>query len=121
MLKLQTLLVSVLIGLVGLGTVSFPLKTKAIDYNNLISDGEFIDWRTLDADGVQSFLNTKGGTRLRNFREGGRTAAQIIAGAARAYGINPFVILSTIQKEESLVESNTNFDYRIRWVMGYGI
>jgi len=98
-----------------------PIRAQAHNNNNLISDGEFIDSRTLDADGVQSFLNTKGGTRLRTFREGGRTAAQIIAGAARAYGVNPFVVLATIQKEESLIESNTNFDYRVRWAMGYGV
>jgi len=98
-----------------------PSPAKAFNPHNLISDAEFLDWQTLDADGVQSFLNTKGGTRLRNFREGGRSAAQIIAGAARANGVNPFVILATIQKEESLIESNTNFDYRVRWAMGYGI
>lgn len=98
------------------------IKTvSAHDPNNLISNGEFIAWQTWDADGIQSFLNTKGGTRLRTFREGGLTAAQIIANAARMYGINPVVILSTIQKEESLVESNTNFDYRVRWAMGYGV
>jgi len=94
---------------------------SAHDPQNLISDGEFLAWQTWDADGIQSFLNTKGGTRLRAFREGGLSAAQIIANAARIYGINPVVILSTIQKEESLVESNTNFDYRVRWAMGYGI
>lgn len=93
----------------------------AHDPQNLISDGEFLAWQTWDADGIQSFLNTKGGTRLRAFREGGLSAAQIIANAARMYGVNPVVIVSTIQKEESLIESNTNFDYRVRWAMGYGI
>lgn len=98
------------------------LKTaSAHDPQNLISDGEFVAWQTWDADGIQSFLNTKGGTRLRAFREGGLSAAQIIANAARMYGVNPVVIISTIQKEESLIESNTNFDYRVRWAMGYGI
>ncbi len=96
-------------------------KASAHDPQNIISDGEFVAWQTWDADGIQSFLSTKGGTRLRDFREGGLSAAQIIANAARIYGINPVVILSTIQKEESLVESNTNFDYRVRWAMGYGI
>ena len=105
----------------GGSSIVSPDKARAVNYNNLISDGDFTNWQTLDADGVQAFLNTKGGTRLRSFREGGRTAAQIIATAARANGINPFVILATIQKEESLIESNTNFDYRARWAMGYGV
>ncbi len=122
MFKLRFILMMGLIISVSGGIVlGNPHKAQAYNPNNLISDAEFLDWRTLDADGVQSFLNTKGGTRLRTFREGGRTAAQIIATAARANGINPFVILATIQKEESLIESNTNFDYRVRWAMGYGI
>ncbi len=122
MTKLRYFLIASLLAMTAGGTALIgPSKALAHNPNNLISDAEFTDWRTLDADGVQSFLNTKAGTRLRTFREGGRTAAQIIATTARVYGVNPFVILATIQKEESLIESNTNFDYRIRWAMGYGI
>lgn len=93
----------------------------AYSAGNLISDAEFINSTVLDAAGVQSFLNTKGGTRLRTFSENGRSAAQIIADAARSNGISPYVILATIQKEESLVESNYNFDFRVNWAMGYGV
>lgn len=96
-------------------------SVKAYDASNLISDPEFINWEALDAGGIQQFLNSRGGTRLRTFSEGGRSAAQIIADAARSNGLNPIVILATIQKEESLVDSNTNFDYRVNWAMGYGI
>ena len=110
--------------IVVLMTVLFivPVRTSA-GYNpgNLISDAEFINWRTLDANGVQQFLNIRGGTRLRTFSEGGLTAAQIIANAATANRINPLVILATIQKEESIVDSNYNFDYRVVWAMGYGV
>lgn len=101
--------------------MSSVLKAKAFDASNLISDAEFINWTTLDAGGVQAFLNTRGGTRLRTFSEGGRSAAQIIADAARSNGISPYVILATIQKEESIVDSNYNFDYRVVWAMGYGV
>ncbi|MFA6493378.1 MAG: hypothetical protein WCV58_04525 [Patescibacteria group bacterium] len=87
----------------------------------IISDAEFTNWSILDENGIQAFLNTKGGTRLRTFSENGRSAAKIIADAARSNGINPFVILATIQKEESLVESNYNFDFRVNWAMGYAI
>lgn len=99
------------------------LKPAQAAYNpgNLIADNEFTNWSILDANGIQAFLNTKGGTRLRTFRENNLSAAQIIANAARANGVNPFVILATIQKEESLVDSNTNFDYRVTWAMGYGV
>ncbi len=105
---------------VGLNLSSIR-KASAVNYNNLISDGEFTDWQTMDADGIQWFLNTHGASRIRSFSENGRTAAQIIYSAARANGINPYAILATIQKEESIIESNTNFDYRARWAMGYGV
>lgn len=112
-----------LILIIGMSLFEFVniKSAKAINYSNLISDSEFVNWGTLDATGVQQFLNAHGGTRLRGFSEGGRSAAQIIADSARSNGLNPFVILATIQKEESLVDSNTNFDYRVNWAMGYGI
>lgn len=120
--KLRYLLIVSLMVLTFGGTALInPSKVQAINHNNLISDVEFTDWQTMDADGVQWFLNTHGASRLRTFKENGRTAAQIIYAAARAYKVNPYVILATIQKEESLIESNSNFDYRVRWVMGYGI
>ncbi|MCL5407563.1 MAG: hypothetical protein M1429_03650 [Patescibacteria group bacterium] len=97
------------------------LAHAAYSAGNIMPDVEFVNSTVLDAAGVQSFLNTKGGTRLRAFSEGGRSAAQIIADAARSNGISPYVILATIQKEESLVESNYNFDYRVNWAMGYAV
>lgn len=104
------------------GLLSSDIKqASAINRNNLISDGEFIDWQSMDADGIQWFLDAHGASRIRNFREGGKTAAQIIYAAALANRVNPYVILATIQKEESIVESNTNFDYRAKWAMGYGV
>jgi hypothetical protein len=95
-------------------------RAQAHDPQNLMDDGEFINWRVLDADGVQAFLNEKH-SPLRSYREGGLTAAQIIFNAARSTGLSPVVILSTLQKEESLIEGSTNFDYRVGWAMGYGI
>ncbi len=96
-------------------------QAKAVNYSYLISDAEFTNWQAISANDIQLFLNTRGGTRLRTFSEGGRTAAQIIADAARSNGINPYVILATIQKEESIVDSNYNFDFRVTWAMGYGV
>lgn len=105
----------------GGSSIVFPEKAKAVNYNNLISDGEFTDWQAMDEAGIQWFLDTHGGSRIKTFRDAGKTAAKIIADAARTNGINPYVILATIQKEESIVEGNTNFDYRARWAMGYGV
>lgn len=112
---------SVLLSLPGVLLMDLSRAQAAYNPSYLISDAEFINAEALDAGGIQSFLNARGGTRLRTFSEGGRSAAQIIADAARANGMNPIVILATIQKEESLVDSNTNFDYRVNWAMGYAV
>lgn len=99
-----------------------PIKSaQAINRNNLISDAEFIDWQTMDEAGIQWFLDTHAASRIRTYKEGGRSAARIIYDAARSNRVNPYVILATIQKEESIVESNVNFDYRAKWAMGYGV
>lgn len=119
---LKGILSIVLLLLPFLGWLMSPhFASAAWNPNNLISDSEFTNWRTLDSAGIQQFLNSRGASRLRTFSENGKTAAQIIAEQARSNGINPFVILATIQKEESLVESNYNFDFRVNWAMGYGV
>lgn len=115
-------LVSVMALSVFAGANALNIKSaSAVNYNNLISDTEFTDWQTMDEGGIQWFLDAHGASRIRTFRENGRTAAQIIYAAAHSNGINPYIILATIQKEESIIESNTNFDYRARWAMGYGV
>ncbi|MBM2820613.1 MAG: hypothetical protein HW405_373 [Candidatus Berkelbacteria bacterium] len=98
-----------------------PQTAAAYNPSNIISDGEFNDWQTMDAAGIQWFLDAHGASRIRTFKEGGKTAAQIIYNAAVANRVNPYVILATIQKEESIIESNNNFDYRAKWAMGYGV
>ncbi|MEI8187469.1 MAG: hypothetical protein WCG30_00800 [Candidatus Saccharibacteria bacterium] len=49
-----------------------------------------------------------------------RSAAQIIYDAAQAYGINPQVILATMQKEQSLVTTPNPTASQINFAMGYG-
>jgi hypothetical protein len=49
-----------------------------------------------------------------------RSAAQIISDAGRAYGINPQVILATLQKEQSLVTTPNPVAGQLTFAMGYG-
>jgi hypothetical protein len=96
---------------------------------NIISDSVFFDSGTMDAGGIQAFLNIKGmncraapdGTPcLKNYAQdtterpadtfcngygagSGETAAVIIARTAASCGINPQVLLVMLQKEQGLV------------------
>lgn len=115
----------------------------------IISDAMFYDSTTMSADAVQAFLDLKGrsctngpdGTPcLRTYRESttsraadakctrsytgaaNETAAQIITKVAAACGINPQVILATLQKEQGLVTASGSslVPSRYRSAMGYG-
>ncbi|AEE46625.1 hypothetical protein [Cellulomonas fimi] len=115
----------------------------------IISDALFYDSRTMSAGAVQSFLDTKGarcvpaadGTPcLRQYTEStssraadarctkpyqgaaNESAAQIITKVAEACGINPQVILATLQKEQGLVTASGSSltPTRYRSAMGFG-
>ena len=115
----------------------------------IISDSIFFDSTTMNAYGIQVFLNQKGATCvpgadgtpcLKNFHQvttyrapdaqcpggypqvGNESAASIIAKVASACGINPQVILTTLQKEQGLVKATGTSLYasRYRSAMGFG-
>ena len=106
---------------------------KTSTSNAPVSDADFININGLSAAQVQSILSTNG-SFLRNFSEGGRSAAQIIWDAAHGHGdasgsingisirntINPAAILATLQKEQSLVYMKDRNDGALRAAMGYG-
>lgn len=110
---------------------------------NIIDDSVFFAKDTMDANTIQSFLNAKvsscqaGYTCLKDFAQAttsrsadamcaayvGRsreTAAQIIANVAQACGINPQVLLVTLQKEQGLVTHTWPSDWRYTAAMGQG-
>jgi len=100
-------------------------------YENLISDSEFTNKYSMTNVQIQNFLAAKG-SGLANYTvpssvEGvaqygaGRRASRYIYDAARAYGINPKVILVTLQKEESLITTTTPSSIRLKYAMGYAI
>ena len=106
------------------------------DAGNLIDDSVFFSKDTMSASQIQSFLNGKvpvcqaGYTCLRDFGMAtssraadamcqapysGQTwesAAQIIYNVAQACGINPQVLLVTLQKEQGLVTHTWPSDWR---------
>lgn len=109
-----------------------PVVAVAQEFNpnELITDERFVDTQTLGgAEGIQKFLETKGsvlanttGDFLTKLREPGdsvlksrlpdprpnlgrlRTASELIYDAAVSAGLNPQVVLVTLQKEQSLID-----------------
>lgn len=96
----------------------------AYNPNNIISDTDFFNPNTMSESDIQKFLESKNSylsrmvdslTQMRPSR--------IISMIAKEYGINPKVILTTLQKEQSLIENGGKkpSDDAIEWAMGYAI
>ncbi|HEY1645342.1 MAG TPA: hypothetical protein VGF75_03060, partial [Candidatus Saccharimonadales bacterium] len=113
-----------------------PAFAFSPNYNpsNLIDNPTFTDSSTMSALDIQAFLNNIG-SGLANYSDVeacdstiapyythcGQTisAAQIIYDASQAYGINPRVILATLEKEQSLITDPTPTQSQINCAMGY--
>jgi len=135
--KKKILLNALLISAVALFAIFGFGNFARADFNpsNLISDGVFVNINKLDAAAIQRFLESKG-SFLKDYSEGGRSAAQIIYDAAHGYGdasgsmngidintstgtVNPQVILTTLQKEQSLITKTSRDDNALSKAMGY--
>jgi hypothetical protein len=122
---------------------SFSGKAKAVyDGANIIDNGFFLNAQAMGIAEIQNFLVSKGsGLANRGFvldcygpssqerqwyTAAGAPcdqtvpAADIIYYASQIYGINPRVVLATLQKEQSLVTSPNPTDWQINQAMGYG-
>lgn len=110
--------------------------------NNIIDNAVFLDSRSMTAAEIQAFLVSKNsGIANSSFLlncyaadskerqwytavgapcDQNVPASSIIYYAAQIYGINPKVVLATLQKEQSLVTTPNPTDWQINQAMGYG-
>lgn len=128
-------------------TASAAPAGSAFDPGLIISDPVFYDFGTMSVSDIQKFLTSRvetcradatGPACLKDYREDileraaetGRckaikaktqaTAAEIIYTIANACGLNPKVLIVTLQKEQGLVTSTKPTAYMYRAAMGYG-
>ena len=104
-------------------------------YNNVVNDASFTDINSMSSNDIQGFLNDKN-SPLKNFNEGGRSAAQIIYDAAHGKNeaagewggisitettgtISPKLILVYLQKEQSLISRSDLPENVLSKAMGY--
>lgn len=99
------------------------------DNANSMSAGQINNW--LNANFPSSCISTNNGFSApdpigynpsQGFLYGGNVSAgQVISDAAQAYGINPQVLLATLQKESSVVSGDASYHCQyINTAMGYG-
>ncbi len=94
---------------VSINTASESAQNEAqilatYDKNNLITNAQLTNANTMNASQIQNFLTSQGSV-LANFSSGGKTAAQRIYDDCQTHGINPQVVLVTLQKEKGLIRS----------------
>lgn len=129
------------------GNTAHAANTKDFSAANIIDNAVFRNNGSMSASQIQTFLNQKNSTCLKNYRGlalvdtngnghvedwttseryGGpsgkatMSAAQIIKAASDIYKINPQVILVTLQKEQGLVTRSDCPDWRYNTALGYG-
>ncbi|WP_022881569.1 hypothetical protein [Gryllotalpicola ginsengisoli] len=132
--------------LVPAGQSASALSGSDFDPGEIISDDVFFDTSTMSAASIQSFLGTRESgcasttgstpclyyykqstptkaatTRCAQYPgSASESAAAIVYKVAVACGINPQVLLVTLQKEQGLVTSKAPTSYMYRSAMGYG-
>jgi hypothetical protein len=115
--------------LIGIVTTSLwsPRPAQAVDYlfnsDFILSDEEMTDVDTMTIADVQAFLISRGSglahLRLTDYQGIIRPASEIIWNAAQESRINPQVILTTLQKEQSLISNPTPSERALQRAMGY--
>lgn len=102
-----------------------PLVVQAaFQPGRIIPDSEFTDSKSMEVADVQSFLVRRGGTlgtlQVTDLNGVKKLTSEAIVEVARLYGINPAVILVTLQKEMSLLTWKTPTPRAYDYAMGYG-
>jgi len=119
-----------LIGFLLLVATVFAPKSLAYTNSRLIDDVIFDNTGSMSAADIQNFLNSFPNSCLKNYQApypidwwnygGNVSAATVIRRAADMWGINPQVIITTLEKEESLVSGGAGCDgWRYNSAMGY--
>ena len=107
----------------GEATVAEYAPRVNFDRHRVLEDDELTDWDALTVAEVQDFLqnNPYGWTSvLANHTTGGKSAAQAIIDAATLHQINPIVILTRVQLEQSLIGKSSASQNALNWAMGCG-
>lgn len=102
--------------------VSVSASSRVFNPNEIISDPDMVDFTSMSLNGVQSFLDSTGGTlgKYRTTVDGVEyTAAEVIYSAAQRSQLNPQFLIAQLQKESSVVTSQSTT--YIDWAMGYAV
>lgn len=110
-----------LLPLCAIFTFLFPNLVFAFDFdkNNLLADSELKSCNLKTESQVQRFLKDQGSC-LADYTVDDDPAAKIIAGAYQEYGVSTCWLLTTLQKEQSLItRSSARSERALDFAMGF--
>jgi hypothetical protein len=140
--KFYILLIATLL----IGMIPTTAQAYTFDPNDIIDDSVFNNFNSMSSGQIDGFLNgfasscispasgfdarvPSGYTPSGGFTYGGfGSAGQVITAASQAYSINPQVLISTLEKEQSLITGRNNFagycnngdEHKYAAAVGYG-
>ncbi|MEA3248851.1 MAG: hypothetical protein U9Q03_00655 [Patescibacteria group bacterium] len=104
---------------------ALPVNAAIFNPNYIISDAEMRDMYAMEFMDIYYFLGEKGG--LNNHFDVDpedsllKGTAQLIDDAAKRYRINPKYVMSLMQKESGVIETQTPTEKQLDWAVGYGL
>lgn len=108
----------------GIGLFGGGKPIGGFNPTTVVSEASFRASTAMNAEQIQAFLEKQPGSlaHYQGVDHAGKpaTAAQMIAEAAQAWGVNPAVILVTLQKEQSLLQRSNPSQNAYDWAMGCG-
>lgn len=112
--------------LMALFAIIFPLPSLAFNEDYIISDKELEDYNSMTYQEIQSFMLEKDSflAYYADFwPENGTfmSASEIIWRTSQKFKINPQVILTLLEKEQSLLAYQIPSQKRLDWAMGYAV
>lgn len=99
------------------------LAEPGFDRNRLLSDEAFVDTTAMTEAEIQAFLDeTPYGNRsaLAGYTSGGMSAARAISNAAQTYRLNPLLVLTRAQMEQSLIGKSSASKTALDFAFGCG-
>lgn len=114
-----------ILAIIALFILILPSSVSATGFNpnNIISDYEFTDIHSMTRDEIHDFLGrgALGSLQLPNWQGDIKYAADIIYESALNNGVSPKVIITLLQKEQSLITSQNPTNKQLDWAAGYAV
>src|SRR6056297_3470471 len=120
--KNTSILVAIIISLILLSPLRLLAK-EDFNPNNIISNQELFDYNSMSLKEIQDFLNKHNGVlktyKAKSINGKELKASEIIFNASQKHKINPQILLTLLQKEQTLITTPPQKETQLKWATGF--